>query len=515
MRRHALVVSGGARLGSAPFQLLSQSIVAAMFLLAAASAHALEKDEAPLPSDPALGRALFLHAWLPHDSRSPNGDGLGPMFNARSCVACHSKGGVGGAGERTSNVSVISATISKTTALSANVCNPLVSTVLDNSATPAEAAEAHPALLQSSSTVLHKFAVREGYDAWRTARLDNSVVEVTSVCRGSQSRSRNSKADLFARDGNVEDAFAELRAARTQIVGIIPENRRTPRRPTTVIELNPPSLFGLGLIDAIPDRVLEAAAKKRPGKFASVQGRLSVLSDGRIGRFGWKAQTATLYDFAMQACATEIGLEVPGHSQSPDPREPQRIASGLDLAAYECDSLVAFVRSLPTPEPPASHENTAAITKGRRLFVTTGCADCHRPDLGKVKGLYSDLLLHDMGSLGRSGGYASVVRQFTVGADKSARKGNRPTVETVSSEWRTPPLWGCADSAPYFHDGSAPTLRRAIALHDGEASASGNEFEKLPKASQDTLIEFLGTLRAPLAAEQAPEPPSNDLALVR
>ena len=76
---------------------------------------------------------------------------------------------------------------------------------------------------------------------------------------------------------------------------------------------------------------------------------MSRLKDGRVGRFGWKAQTATLADFVRSAAAGEIGLEIPGRHQAADPRLPGLAATGLDMNESECDALVDFVRSLPGP----------------------------------------------------------------------------------------------------------------------------------------------------------------------
>ena len=68
---------------------------------------------------------------------------------------------------------------------------------------------------------------------------------------------------------------------------------------------------------------------------------------------------------------------------------------------------------------------------------------------------------------------------------------------TSPSEWRTPPLWGVADSAPYLHDGRAATLAEAIKLHAGQAASSANRFAGLSNVQQEELIAFLNTLRAP------------------
>ena len=164
-------------------------------------------------------------------------------------------------------------------------------------------------------------------------------------------------------------------------------------------ERNPPALFGAGLIDAIPDEAIEAAARRKSSGSASVKGRVSRLKDGRIGRFGWKAQTATLEDFVLSAAAGEIGLEVPGRHQAADPRLPGLAATGLDMDQEECNLLIDYVRNLPVPvaTKAADDKDAAQIKAGETTFKSIGCANCHLPKLGDVDGIYSDLLLHDMG----------------------------------------------------------------------------------------------------------------------
>ena len=146
---------------------------------------------------------------------------------------------------------------------------------------------------------------------------------------------------------------------------------------------------------------------KHPG-FPAVAGRISRLKDKRIGRFGWKAQTASLEDFVLTACAVELGLEVPGRHQGGLPQKPDAQAKGVDLASEECNSLTSYIRELPRPSErtPATANEAQEIAAGRELFATIGCATCHTPKLGNVNGIYSDLLLHDLGpQLGDTGQY--------------------------------------------------------------------------------------------------------------
>ncbi len=155
-----------------------------------------------------------------------------------------------------------------------------------------------------------------------------------------------------------------------------------------ISERNPPPLFGMGLIDAIPDEAIEAAAKRKFPGSAGVKGRVSRLKDGRIGRFGWKAQTATLKEFVLSAAAGEMGLEVPGRHQAADPRLPGLAATGLDMDEEECEALIDHVRSLPAPVAiqPADEEESAQVKSGEATFKSIGCTGCHLPRAGRRRG---------------------------------------------------------------------------------------------------------------------------------
>jgi CxxC motif-containing protein (DUF1111 family) len=164
----------------------------------------------------------------------------------------------------------------------------------------------------------------------------------------------------------------------------------------------------------------------------------------------------------------------------------------LDLTAEQCDQITAFVASLPRPieRLPEDRPHLKQVSAGKVLFHRIGCADCHTPDVGGIEGLYSDLLLHDMGQqLVGGGSYNNPPPQKV--PDSSPGDGPSP------GEWRTPPLWGVTDSAPYLHDGRAPTLQKAIGLHQGQAAKSAQNFAALDKNEQAWVVAFLRTLRAP------------------
>src|SRR5262249_46767678 len=127
---------------------------------------------------------------------------------------------------------------------------------------------------------------------------------------------------------------------------------------------------------------------------------------------------------------------------------------------------------------------------GKKLFTAVGCADCHTPNLGPAEGIYSDLLLHRMGQDLEGGGSYNDPPPVPI-PDSSPDGSPHP------GEWRTPPLWGVADSGPYLHDGRAATLKEAIRLHGGQGARAARRFDTLSAADQDRLVAFLRTLRAP------------------
>jgi CxxC motif-containing protein (DUF1111 family) len=284
---------------------------------------------------------------------------------------------------------------------------------------------------------------------------------------------------------------------------------------------NPTPLFGLGLIDAIPDSAIEAMERWEAMKTPETKGRASRLKDGRIGRLGWKGTTASTEDFVLNACAVELGLEVPGHKQAVVPQAPKYRPPGLDLNAEECAALVDYVRSIPRPveRVASSPAEAKLIGAGKAAFAAIGCANCHAPKLGNVDGIYSDLLLHDMGSdLGDDGSYdpddpsdpdeppipddgAVAARQQAETPAQALAARTRRGAGT--REWRTPPLWGFRDSGPYLHDGRAQTIDQAVAMHGGQGAASARKFFELSPKERLQVEAFLKSLVAPAPVQLA------------
>jgi CxxC motif-containing protein (DUF1111 family) len=391
------------------------------------------------------GLTIFQHEWKQGDSLA-RGDGLGPVFNERSCAACHFQGGVGGGGDLGHNVMAF---------------------------------EVHPVpgRTEVCEGIVHAFAI-------------------ANDCR----ESRVGLNDFFR---IVPGGLRIVGGCTVQIRDFDPVRTES---------INTTALFGAGWIDRISSRnilhqnqglTFSAIGNELLGDLGGVKpGRARVLPDGRIGKFGWKAQFATLKEFVASACANELGLGNPLMEQAQPYAHGHVAKVNPDLDQKQFGALVAFVDTLPRPTevPARDAHDQAQIERGKTMFQQVGCAICHTPELAGVTGIYSDLLLHRISSTSGegTGGYSEVPNVPL------------PDGHPLPDEWKTPPLWGVADSAPYFHDGKSPTLEEAIFRHRGDALSVTKVFETLPPSDQVSLIRFLQSLKAPANAKPATNPRSRE-----
>src|SRR5262249_47160263 len=158
--------------------------------------------------------------------------------------------------------------------------------------------------------------------------------------------------------------------------------------------------------DAISDWSIRSAAMDRSlgimkqelgGNFDEVPaGRVHVLRDGRVGKFGWKAQFATLEEFVAAACAMELGLSNPLKSQQVPRKHHDDAEAAKDLTRAQLTAMVRFTAQLPSPVREVSDRLAPQCAMGEALFTEIGCARCHTPDIGGVKGVYSDFCLYNI-----------------------------------------------------------------------------------------------------------------------
>jgi CxxC motif-containing protein (DUF1111 family) len=359
-------------------------------------------------------REQFMEGREAFSETEDEGDGLGPLFNERSCAACHSDPAVGGGGS-----------ISETRA--------------------------------------------QHVDGGTGARFE-------------------------LEGGSLFQTFA----IRPDCQETVPSNANvTALRQTT-------PLFGLGLVEAIPDAQIEDYAAEQAARFPQQAGRVLRVLDlasGRslVGRLGWKNQHATLLSFAADAYLNEMGITSP---TQPDENAPNGDATRL--AACDAvsdpedqgDDVVAFANFMRLLAPPAGTEDCdrpghrhhsngrsgrSRTAQGERVFERIGCAVCHSvgytasSPIAAINGdnvdAYSDFLLHDVGT-------GDGIEQGGAGAN----------------ELRTTPLWGVSASGPWLHDGSAATIREAILRHANQGAAARQAFQNSSPWDQRALLLFLGTI---------------------
>jgi len=258
----------------------------------------------------------------------------------------------------------------------------------------------------------------------------------------------------------------------------------------------PIPLFGAGLVEAIADETLLALEDPLDRNGDGVSGRAAIVTDvatgqRRVGRFGWKAQHATLLSFAADAYRNEMGITNDLFPQEsalgiteaqmrrcdpiPDPEDIRNPSTGR----RGIDNFEAFMRFL---APIARTTVNDTVREGERVFAAIGCSACHVASLTtgpnahpafnrKSVPLFSDLLLHDVGT-------GDGIRQASAEPE----------------EIRTPPLWGLRLRRPYLHDGSAPTIDYAILRHGNEAELARRGFERLSPSEHAALTVFLLSL---------------------
>ena len=258
----------------------------------------------------------------------------------------------------------------------------------------------------------------------------------------------------------------------------------------------PIPLFGAGLIEAIPDETLRNLEDPNDRNGDGVSGRAAVIVDvatgeRRVGRFGWKAQHATLLAFSADAYRNEMGItndlfprEVAYGVTADRMRLCDRFPDPEDIADPRTrrrgiDNFASFMRFL----APVSREGVDdQVRAGERVFAAIGCTACHVPELEtgpssnplfhrKSVPLFSDLLLHQVGT-------GDGIRQAAA----------------EPNEIRTPALWGLRLWRPLLHDGSAATAEEAVERHAGEADLARRGFERLSDADRAALLAFLRSL---------------------
>lgn len=398
------------------------------------------------------GNSFFNENWVAAPASTSARDGLGPLFIARSCSACHFKDGRDKApshGELSRTLVVRLSLPGKDSKDSAPVPEPTYGGQLQTRALPGIRGE--------TDVRVHWDEIRGTYG-----------------------------------DGEPYALRRPRYAFTNEAYGVMHPDVRISVRIAPVV-------IGLGLLEAIPVKTIEGLADPDDRNDDGISGRVNRVWDvssgkATVGRFGWKAEQPSVRQQVAGAFNDDMGLTsslFPYENHTVKQSNLVTLASG-DSPEVSDEIMNAVVLYSQTLAVPARREiYHPQVQKGERLFRKIGCAACHVPELrtGSRHDLaelnnqtiqpFTDLLLHDLGT-----GLAD----------------GREVFDATGSEWRTPPLWGIGliktvnGHTEFLHDGRARNLAEAILWHGGEAERAKERFRNLSKSEREALLRFLESL---------------------
>ncbi|MFP4462711.1 MAG: di-heme oxidoredictase family protein [Guyparkeria sp.] len=414
------------------------------------------------------GKALARQPWVIAPTATDARDGLGPLYNARTCLTCHVNGGRGVVPEGEKGT------------LPHGIV--LLSVPSDNGLPVPE--PTYGEQLQARGIGLaDRFGSAQGGDAGKLVGEGRIAIRWESV-------------PFTYPDGES----VELRRPRMELQNL----GYGPMHPDVMTSLrNAPALHGTGLLSLVDPADIAALADPDDRDGDGISGRVNRVIDPEsgervVGRFGWKADRASLREQVGVALQQDLGLSNPVFPEQPC--SPAQLAcrqavdgadeDGLEVPERRFELLVDhYTRHIGVPE--RRKPDHPVVRRGRELFHQTGCADCHRPSFRTMEDErfpalsaqtiwpYSDLLIHDMGE---------------------ALADGRPAFEAGPSEWRTAPLWGLGlsrainGSRNLLHDGRARSVEEAILWHGGEAANARARYVHLTPEERDALEAFVRSL---------------------
>ena len=417
-----------------------------------------------------VGNGIFRKNWVSSPASTDASDGLGPLFNARGCQNCHLKDGRGHP--------------------------PLSSDVPDDSGSMLVRLSV-PAVTVEEKDRLAAHSVNTLPDPTYGGQLQDFSVQ------GLKAEGKL-KVAYIDRPFPLPDGETVMLREPSYEIGNLGYG---PMHPDVMISPRvAPQMIGLGLLEAVPEEQILAAADPDDTDKDGISGKPQrVWSREKdtvmLGRFGWKAGVPTIAQQAAEAFVGDIGISstmIPYHAGDCTKQQAGCLNAPNGASAKyqnveigdELFNLVTFY-SQNLAVPRRRDADNPDVLKGKELFFASGCASCHSPKLmtGKVADQphlsnqliypYSDMLLHDMGE---------------------SLSDNRPEGVAAGSEWRTAPLWGIGLTQTvnghtlFLHDGRARNITEAILWHGGEAEKARDAFAKLSKEDRDRLVAFVNSL---------------------
>lgn len=413
-----------------------------------------------------VGNGMFRKLWVSSPSSTLASDGLGPLYNARSCQRCHVKDGRGHPPEGPQDNAIsmlLKVSIPTDTSELAQVIEGYIATLPE----------------PTYGTQMQDFSLA-GHPAEYTLQIDYEEIEVPL-------------------SGN-ETAYLRRPVYTATDLGYGPLHPYAVLSPRVA-----PQMIGLGLLEAIPAADILALADPEDANGDGISGRPNIVwsaefAQPMLGRFGLKAGSPTVREQSAAAFAGDIGISTPlfpaAWGECTEAQPDCRAAPhgdgderGFEIDAEGLDLVTFYSRNLAVPA--RRNVDDPFVLRGKEVFYTIGCTSCHQPSFVTHRLVdqpeqsfqliwpYTDMLLHDMGP-----GLAD----------------NRPEARASGSEWRTPPLWGIGlteqvSGHTYFlHDGRARSLLEAVLWHGGEAQAQRDAVMSMPPQDREALLTYLESL---------------------
>lgn len=412
-----------------------------------------------------LGEALFEKLWVSSPSSTKASDGVGPLYNARSCARCHPNAGRGHPPKNNND---------------------------------------------SATSLFLRLSIPGGEDIPEIAGYLATQPEPTyglqlqDIAVGGLPPEGNVKISYQYQDITMNGGeVIELRSPTYNIsdFGYGPLHPETMLSPRVA-----PQMIGLGLIEAIAAEDILAWADPDDENQDAISGRAQIILspeyyEPMLGRFGLKAGAATVYQQSAAAFHSDIGISTPlfhqGYGECSAAQTACRAApdgnsathGDLEIPVEGMDAVAFYSRNLGVPA--RRDIDDPKVLRGKKMFYETGCPACHRPKFVthrledqpeqsfQLIWPYSDFLLHDLGE-----GLAD----------------HRPESRASGTEWRTAPLWGIGLTKQvsghrfFLHDGRARNFLEAILWHGGEAAKSADIVTQMPASDRNALIAFLESL---------------------
>ena len=413
-----------------------------------------------------VGNGLFRKLWVSSPSSTLASDGLGPLFNARSCQRCHIKDGRGHPPENADDNSIsmfLRVSIPAPTDAAIAEIQDYIATLPD----------------PNYGMQMQDFAVQGHVSEYRLEiTYDEKVVTLADGTEASLRHPSYTAADL---------GYGPLH----------PDAMLSPRVA--------PQMIGLGLLEAIPAADILENADPHDLNDDGISGRPNVVwsvefDQPMLGRFGLKAGSPTVMEQSAGAFAGDIGISNPlfpagagectaAQTVCQNAIHGDEDARGTEIDAEGMNLVTFYSRNLAVPARRGADDRE--VLRGKQVFYETGCTSCHTPSFVthrledqpeqsfQLIWPYTDMLLHDMGP---------------------ALADNRAEARATGQEWRTPPLWGIGlteqvSGHTYFlHDGRARSLLEAVLWHGGEAQSQRDAVVEMTTADREALLKFLESL---------------------